>query len=63
MLGNDRYEIATVKGLKGYKNFTATVAVDSLRLYTSSVSGDNSEYDSGSGEPMDRQDLIDLLES
>lgn len=30
-LGNDRYKIGTVKGVRGYKNFMAVASADSLR--------------------------------
>jgi transposase InsO family protein len=58
-LPHDRYIIETVPGVRGYKRFTATVAVDALRRYPSGVQGD-SDSDS---EGTDRRDLIDLLES
>ena len=63
VLGNDRYRIASVKGLRGYKSFEATVAADALRRYHSSgtgLEGDAEESDDGAA--VDRQDLIDLLE-
>ena len=66
VLGNDRYMVTTVKGLRGYKNFDATVAVDSLRRYHSTVPGDeHCDYGQGDNEEtmIDRQDLIDLLET
>ena len=66
VLGNHRYKITTVKGLRDYKNFDATVAFDSLRRYHSTVPGDE-QCDHGQGDNeeaiIDRQDLIDLLET
>ena len=64
MLGNDRYKI-TVKGQRAYNNFDATVAVDSLRRYHSTVPGMDTDYGQGGNEEaiIDRQDLIDLLEA
>lgn len=58
---NDRYQIRSVKGMKGYKKFAAIVAADALRPYKSTVSyctDSDSEADI-----VDTQDLIDLLES
>ncbi|KAK9702192.1 Integrase core domain [Popillia japonica] len=55
-LGSDRYKITTVKGVRGYKKFTAVVASDSLRRYYSSaggaenVTGDNDIGDGTIGE-------------
>lgn len=66
VMENDRYKIASVKGARGYKNFEATAAVDSLRRYMGVMqrdkllNGDSSEDELG--EVTDRQDLIDLLE-
>lgn len=57
---NDRYQIRSIKGMKGFKRFTAVVPADSMRPYKSSVSYDS---DSGSDGEIVRQDLIDLLES
>ena len=58
----DRYLIEAIKGVRGYKRFSAVVAVDSLRRYHS-VNED--EYESGNerDSEIDRLDLIDLLES
>ena len=65
VLGNNQYKITTVKGLRGYKNFDATIAIDSLRHYHNTVPG-NEHCDDGYGDneeaAIDRQDLIDLLE-
>ena len=64
VLGHDWYRIASVKGLRGYKRFEATVAVDSLRRYHSTMQGgDQSDSESDEGAVTDRQDLINLLES
>ena len=60
MLVNDRYKVTTVKGLRGYKNFHATVAVDSLKRYLSTVPGD--EHCDNEEAVKDRQGLIDLLD-
>ena len=50
---------------KGYKNFDATVAVDSMRHYHSTVPGDeHCDYGQGDEEAIiNRQDIIDLLEA
>ncbi|KAJ8967975.1 hypothetical protein NQ317_000799 [Molorchus minor] len=67
VLPNDRYEIISLQGVKGYKRFKAVVAVDALRRYQSGacaggvVSGDDSS--DGDIAESGRQDLIDLLES
>lgn len=65
VLGNDRYQLSAVKGMRGYRNFSATVAVDSLRRYHSTVPGEEAGEpgDNGDEAVTDRQDLIDLLES
>lgn len=55
----DRYEITSIKGMKGYRRFNAVVRGETLRHYKSSVSDDSS----GSDREVDRDDLIDLLES
>jgi transposase InsO family protein len=57
----DRYEITSVKGMKGYKKFQAVVAADALRPYRGAFR-DSSESDSQNSE-VERDDLIDLLES
>ncbi|GJQ76072.1 hypothetical protein Trydic_g23913 [Trypoxylus dichotomus] len=64
VLGNDRYQITTIKAVRGYKNFTAVVSADSLRCYISVATTDGlGDGDAeSSGEAMDHQDLIDLLE-
>lgn len=58
-LGNDRYIIVSIKGLKGYKKYQATVASDALRPF-----GINEESDSEAGESQvdSTEELIDLLE-
>ncbi|KAJ8910567.1 hypothetical protein NQ315_008952 [Exocentrus adspersus] len=51
VLPNDRYIIGAIKGVRGYKRFTALVAVDSLRRYHSVNEVDyDSNPDSDSGE-------------
>lgn len=56
----DRYTISAVKGMKGYKRFCAVVRGEVLRPYKTTISDDDS---SGSDHEVDRDDLIDLLES
>ncbi|KAJ8930946.1 hypothetical protein NQ314_016210 [Rhamnusium bicolor] len=57
--GNDRYEIIALKGMKGYKKYTATVPVDQLREYTGGV-----VVETESDSDIDSTDeLLDLLES
>lgn len=46
--------------MKGYKRFNAVVTGEALRPYKPTVSDDES---SGSDHEVDRDDLIDLLES
>lgn len=57
-LGNDRYIISAVKGLKGYKKYQATVSSDALRKF---VQGD-SQSDSDESQVDSTEELIDLLE-
>ncbi|CAH1990254.1 unnamed protein product [Acanthoscelides obtectus] len=57
VLGNDRYEITSLEGLKGYKRFRAIVAADSLREWKGGVI-DISEIES---EVNSTDELIDLL--
>lgn len=61
VVGNDRYRIRSIKGLRGYKAFTGLVAADSLRPYHSTVPISDSA--SSSDEQLETEDLIDLLES
>lgn len=57
------YKIKSVKGMQGYKIFSTTVAVDSLRPYRSCTKDtDLSSNDSDSGI-RDKEELIDLIES
>lgn len=56
----DRYTISSIKGLKGYRKFNAIVRGEVLRPYKTAMSGSDS---SGSDLEVDRDDLIDLLES
>lgn len=55
----DRYTICSIKGMKGYRKFSATVRGEVLRPYNSSIPDDSSSSD----REVDRDDLIDLLES
>ncbi|XP_048487375.1 uncharacterized protein K02A2.6-like [Plutella xylostella] len=57
----DRYTICSVKGMKGYKKFSAVVRGEVLRPYKSCVS--DADSCSSSDKDVDRDDLIDLLES
>lgn len=57
----DRYTISSIKGLKGYRKFSAIVRGETLRPYKTTMSGDDDS--SGSDHEVDRDDLIDLLES
>ena len=61
VVGNDRYRIRSIKGLRGYKSFTGLVAADSLRPYTSVAPVTDSA--SSSDDQLETEDLIDLLES
>lgn len=56
----DRYTISSIKGMKGYRKFSAVVRGETLRPYKPTMSEDDS---SGSDREVDRDDLIDLLES
>ncbi|KAH9641256.1 hypothetical protein HF086_016429 [Spodoptera exigua] len=56
----DRYTITSIKGMKGYRKFSAVVRGETLRPYKPTMSEDDS---SGSDHEVDRDDLIDLLES
>lgn len=58
--GIDRYTIVSIKGMKGYRRFTAVVRGETLRHYKPANSDDDS---SSSDHEIDRDDLIDLLES
>ncbi|KAI5645205.1 hypothetical protein NE865_02753 [Phthorimaea operculella] len=58
VIGNDRYVISSLKGVKGYKRFTAVVSSDVLKFFQTDVS-DSSSNDS----PVDStEELMDLLE-
>lgn len=58
LLGNDRYKIRGLQGMKGYKRYTAVVSADQLRKYTGGII-----EDSGSDSSVNSTDkLIDLLE-
>lgn len=56
----NRYTITSIKGMKGYRRFSAVVTGESLRPYKTAISDDDT---SGSDHEVDRDDLIDLLES
>lgn len=58
----DRYTICSLKGMRGYRKFNANVAGDTLRPYQSTLDDENDSTDS-EGKQIDRDDLIDLLES
>lgn len=60
-LGNDRYIITSIKGLKGYKKYQAVVASDAVRKFN----GANEETDdseTNESEVDSTEELIDLLE-
>lgn len=59
VLGNDRYIITSIKGLKGYKKYQATVASDSLRKF---IQQEEDNSDSQESEVDSTEELIDLLE-
>lgn len=61
VLGNDRYRIRSIKGLRGYKKFTGLVSADAIRPYRSAAPMSDSE--SSNNEQVETEDLIDLLES
>lgn len=61
VMGNDRYRIRSIKGLRGYKSFTGLVPVDSLRPYRSVAHMSDSA--SSTDDQLETEDLIDLLES
>ncbi|CAK1554040.1 unnamed protein product [Leptosia nina] len=61
VLGNDRYKIRSIKGVRGYKSFMGLVSADALRPYRSIAPV--SESDSSGDEQVETEDLIDLLES
>lgn len=58
----DRYRIRSVKGMRGYKNFSTLVAVDALRPFKSMQGGGETD-ESDDEQVQTREDLIDLLES
>ncbi|KAF7278392.1 hypothetical protein GWI33_008430 [Rhynchophorus ferrugineus] len=55
-LGYDRYEIVPLKGIKGYKNYKATVSAEQLRIFKDGPSESETESEASSIE-----DLINLL--
>lgn len=59
VLGNDRYEIVAMKGIKGYKKYKATVSAQQLKTFVEGISSsENSDSETNSTD-----DLIDLLEA
>ncbi|XP_066258249.1 uncharacterized protein [Euwallacea similis] len=61
VLENDRYEIVSLKGIKGYPRYSAVVAANTIRGYKS---GAIPESDTSSDSEVNSTDeLIDLLES
>lgn len=60
VFSNSRYEIKSIKGMRGYKKFTGIVAADSLKAYLSAPPCSDTSSDD---EIVTRDDLIDLLES
>ncbi|CAH2239027.1 jg23585 [Pararge aegeria aegeria] len=61
VLGNDRYIISSIKGMKGYKKYTATVASDSMRRFISEEKGQSSS-ETDESQADSTEELIDLLE-
>lgn len=61
VLGNDRYKIRSIKGLRGYKKFMGLVSADAIRPYRSVAP--MSDSGSSTDEQLETEDLIDLLES
>lgn len=60
VVGNDRYKIRSIKGVRGYKSLIGLVSADSLRPYRSIAPISDSA--SSSDEQLETEDLIDLLE-
>lgn len=60
ILGNDRYIISSIKGMKGYKKYQATVSSDSLRRFVNE--DDSSSTESSESQVDSTEELIDLLE-
>ncbi|KAL1490130.1 hypothetical protein ABEB36_012870 [Hypothenemus hampei] len=58
ILGNDRYELRSLKSMRGYKRYRPTVSAEQLRLFTGGVV-ENSDSES---ETNSTDDLLDLLE-
>lgn len=58
VVGNDRYVITSLKGIKGYKRFQALVSSDSLKRFI----GDNIDSSSEDSDVDSTEELIDLLE-
>ncbi|KAB0791159.1 hypothetical protein PPYR_02959 [Photinus pyralis] len=59
VFGNDRYQIAALKGMKGYQRYTALVAADALRKFQS---GTAIESESSDSDVNSTDELVDLLE-
>lgn len=58
LLGNHRYEIKALKGLKSYKKYKASVSADQLKPIFGDINTDDSDSNVNSTD-----ELIDLLES
>ncbi|KAJ8932980.1 hypothetical protein NQ318_011197 [Aromia moschata] len=66
VLENDRYEISSLQGVRGYKRYRVVAAADALRRYQiGAFKADDGSADDSEDSERDqsgRQDLIDLLE-
>lgn len=60
VVGNDRYVITSLKGVKGYKRFEALVSSDSIKLFQQET--DVQESSSDDSQVDSTEELIDLLE-
>lgn len=58
VLGNDRYQIVALKGMKGYQKYKAVVSAEQLRPWTGGVIHDSDTE----SEVNSTDELIDLLE-
>lgn len=61
VLCNDRYQIRSIKGMRGHKSFQGLVSSDAIRPYRSLAPMTDSA--SSSDEQLETEDLIDLLAS
>lgn len=59
VLGNDRYVITSLKGVKGYKRFKTIVSSDSIKVFQKNCDAESSSDDS---QVNSTEELIDLLE-